>query len=153
MTARTRRTRKTFAVTLTFVVIAVLTSTLAACSGSKGSDLTGKTWQAVSITEKQPAFQGMVPPDQQANYTILFKEDGNAEIRADCNSVGATWKTGAGASLNITLGPSTLMACPEGSMADQYLRSLGKTVSYGVEGSQLKLTANDAGQLEFEAKQ
>jgi heat shock protein HslJ len=142
MTARTGRS----AAVLTLVAMAAL---VIGCSSSGTADLTGKTWRLTTITEKNPVFQGVVPADQQASYTILFNDDGTASVKADCNTGSATWKAGSGASLTITLGAMTLAACPPGSLADQFVRDLGKTVSYTVNGSTLKLTQNDAGELEL----
>src|ERR1700752_2915037 len=93
----------------TFVVLAIgLTAIVAACSGSSGSSgrpgasspsaasgagLTGKTWHLTAITEKVPAFQGVVPTADQANYTIEFKSDGTYNAKADCNNVQGTYTT------------------------------------------------------------
>ena len=145
MTARTRLVRGALAL----VALAML---LAACSAQSTSALVGKTWLLTLISEKQPAFQGVVPVDQQANYTITFNADGTSNIKADCNSVSAGWKEGAGASLTITPGTSTTAACGPDSMGDRFVRDLGNTVSYGVNGATLTLTQKDAGALTFTAK-
>ena len=72
--------------TLLALVIGVA-AIVAACSGSSaspspsaasaGGGLTGATWQLTAITEKVPAFQGVVPAAEQPNYTIEFKADGS----------------------------------------------------------------------------
>jgi heat shock protein HslJ len=145
MTVHTRR----IVGALALVVVAAL---VVACSAQKTSDLVGKTWQLTQISEKQPMYEFAVPADQQANYTILFNADGTASIKADCNTVGATWKEGAGAGITITPGPSTLVACAPGSQGDRFVRDLGRTVSYGVNGTTLKLTQNDGSELALTAK-
>ena len=58
-----------------FGLVLATAASIAACSNS-GSGLTGKTWQLTAITELVPAFQGVVPAADQANYTIEFKTDG-----------------------------------------------------------------------------
>lgn len=141
-----RRRRSVAAVALAVAVVALIVS---ACSSSGG--LTGKTWQLTAITEKVPAFQGVIPSADQPNYTIAFNEDGTATIQADCNSVTGSYTTASDGALTITLGASTMMACPEGSMADQYLAGLSATKSYTVDGDQLTLTLADEGTLEFTA--
>ncbi len=141
-----RRRRSVAAIGLAVAAIAIL---VAACSGSGG--LTGKTWQLTAITEKVPAFQGVVPADQQPSYAITFQEDGSATIQADCNAVTGTYTTASDGGMTITLGASTMMACPEGSMADQYLAGLAATKSYKVDGDQLTLTLADEGTLAFTA--
>jgi heat shock protein HslJ len=141
-----RRRRSFAAVALAVAGLAIL---VAACSSSGG--LTGKTWQLTAITEKVPAFQGVVPSADQPNYTIAFNEDATATIQADCNSVTANYTTTSDGAMTITLGASTMMACPEGSMADQYMAGLSATKSYAVDGDQLTLTLADEGTLAFAA--
>ncbi len=133
---------------LTLVALAVaVTLIVGACSS--GSSLTGKTWQLTAITEKVPAFQGVVPEAQQANYTIEFKTDGSFQAKADCNQVGGTYTTTSSGGLTITLGPSTLVACPEGSLADQYVQGLGNAASYAIANNQLTITLKDEGTLVY----
>ena len=71
-----------------FALVIGVTAIVAACSGSS---LTGKTWQLTAITEKVPAFQGVVPAADQANYTIEFKSDGTFNAKADCNQLSGTY--------------------------------------------------------------
>jgi len=134
-------------ITMTVLLVAVA-AVVIACSGSS-NDLTGKTWQLTSITEKVPAFQGVVPDAEQSNYTIEFKSDGNFQAKADCNQVSGGYTTTSSGGMTITPGPSTLVACPEGSMGDQYVAGLGNTASYAIASSQLTLTLTDGGTLVF----
>lgn len=141
-----RRRRSFAALALAVAGLAIL---VAACSSSGG--LTGKTWQLNAITENVPAFQGVVPSADQVNYTIAFNDDNSTAIKADCNQVGGTYATTSDGGLTITLGPSTMAACPDGSMADQYLAGVAATKSYAVDGDQLILTLADDGTLQFAA--
>ena len=125
-------------------------SASAASSGrSANGDLTGKTWMLTAITEKVPAFQGVVPDADQANYTIEFKSDGTFTAKADCNQMSGTYTTTSTGGLTIVLGPSTLVACPEGSLAPQYVTGLGNAASYAVANGQLTITLKDEGTLVF----
>jgi len=148
------RSRRTLVAT---AAVLAVTLALAACGSSSSSpsataaSLTSNTWNLSAITEKVPAFQGVVPADQQADYTIAFAADGTAQIKADCNSVGATYTTTGDNGITIALGPSTLVACPEGSMSDQYLAGLANASTYAVSGSGLTITLKDEGTLEFVA--
>ncbi len=142
------RNRTMLALTIAATVI------LAACSSSSssasaGSDLTGKTWQLTALTEKVPAFQGVVPEADQANYTIEFSSDGNYQAKADCNQVSGAYTTTSDGGLTIELGPTTLVACPEGSLSDQYIQALGNASSYAIADSQLTITLKDEGTLVF----
>ena len=132
------------------VAVAAVAILVAACGGSS-SGLTGKTWQASAITTTTPAFQGVVPPDQAANYTITFQSDGNAAIKADCNNVTATYTTGDSNAITITLGASTMAFCGEASLDQAFLAALGAATTYEVSGSTLKLTAS-GGTLEMTAQ-
>jgi len=117
------------------------------------SGLIGKTWQLTAITEKVPAFQGVVPADQQANYTIQFNADGTFAAKADCNSLNGTYTTpdpnAASGSLALTLGSSTLALCPEGSFSDLYILGLSNAASYAVASSQLTITLVEEGTLVY----
>lgn len=118
-----------------------------------GQGLTGKQWQLVAITEEVPAFQGVVPEEQQAKYTITFEEDLTFSATADCNSVAGEYETGDPAAssgpLTITPGPSTLVYCPEGSLGDLFVIGLSNAVAYAIEGDSLTLTLGNGGTLEF----
>ena len=130
---------------------------------SPPAELLGKTWKLTGITETTPAFQGVVPEADQSNYTIEFQADGTFNAKADCNQVGGTYEVHrgdgrtdiglepGGGSISILPGPSTLAACPPGSMGDLYVVGLGKASSYAIEGGQLTLTLadGDGGTLVF----
>jgi heat shock protein HslJ len=146
--------------TPTFIALAfAATAIVAACSNSSsssganpsssGGGLTGKTWQLTAITEKVPAFQGVVPAADQANYTIEFKSDGSFSAKADCNVLSGTYATTSSGGMTITLGPSTLAACPEGSLAPQYVAGLGNAASYAIADGQLTITLTDGGTLVY----
>jgi heat shock protein HslJ len=134
---------------LTLIALAVVATLIVTACSSSGSSLTGKTWQLTAITEKIPAFQGVVPEAQQANYTVEFKSDGSLQAKADCNQVSGTYTTTSSGGLTITLGPSTMVACPEGSLSDQYVQALGNAASYAIASSQLTVTLKDEGTLAF----
>ena len=132
-----------------FLLVALVVASivlLAACSS--GSGLTGKDWKLTAITTQTPAFQGVVPTADQANYTINFNSDGNFSAKADCNQLAGTYTT-SGSSLTITPGPMTLAACPEGSFSDQYVAALGQAASYAIANNQLTITLNGGGTLVF----
>ena len=137
---------------LFFVLMVSAALILGACS-TTGSGLTGKTWQLTAITESVPAFQGVVPEADQANYTIEFLADGTFSAKADCNQVSGTFVTAdpaaASGDLQIVLGPSTLAMCPEGSLSDMYVAGLGRAQSYAVANSELTITLEDGGTLAF----
>lgn len=119
-------------------------------AGATGGDITG-TWQLVAITTKRPDSQGVVPQADQDRYVITFADDGTAEIQADCNRIRGQYETTTGGGLTITLGPSTLVACPEGSLGSDFADSLAKAATYGVDGDTLVITDSEDGTLELTA--
>ena len=122
---------------------------LVACSSGSSGGLTGKVWHLTAITEKVPAFQGVVPDAQQANYTIEFKSSGTFDAKADCNNLSGSYTTTSSGGLTIVPGPMTLAICPPGSMSDQYVTSLGKAASYAIANDQLTITLTDGGTLAY----
>ncbi len=129
------------------MVIVIGASLLAACSS--GSSLTGKTWQWTAMTTTTPTSQSVVPTDQQANYTVEFKSDGTFASKADCNQVSGTYTTTSSGGLTIVPGPSTLAACPEGSLAPIFVAGLGSAASYTITDGALTITTQDAATLTF----
>jgi heat shock protein HslJ len=114
-----------------------------------GADLTGIPWQLTAVTLRDPAFQGVVPPDQQANYTINFATDGTFSARADCNTVSGGYTVTSSGGLTLSPGPTTTVACPEGSYSDLYIIGLTSTRSYVVANNQLTITTADGGTLQY----
>ena len=110
--------------------------------------LTGTTWGWVSTTDPQ----GETAVTDPSRYTILFNEDGSANIKADCNNVGASY-TVDGGSISIVLGPSTLAACPPDSLDQQFLAGLSSAAVYFFEEGDLFMDmAADAGTMRFTAQ-
>lgn len=116
---------------------------------SSADDLIGVTWQLSAMTEKVPAFQGVVPPADQPNYLVTFSEDGVFEAKADCNNLSGTYVVGDGGSLTVTLGPSTLAYCGDDSLGDLFTIGLGNAASYAVTDTGMTITLQDGGTLEF----
>ena len=143
-----RPMRRPFAA-LALIAALVIIGSVAACSES-AEKLTGPTWQLTSVTEKVPAFQGVVPPEDQSRYTITFNEDGTAAIKADCNNVVATYTTEE-TNISIVPGPSTLVACPDDSLGDKFVAGLSSATTYNIRPGGLTLYILNEGQLEFVA--
>jgi heat shock protein HslJ len=106
----------------------------------------GKAWRWQGTTS---AAGGGQTPSDPASYTVEFGLDGSVSIKADCNSGSGTY-TLSGTSLTITLGPMTLMACPEGSLGDTFAAQLGEVSAYEVQDDRLMLTT-PGGTMSFQA--
>jgi heat shock protein HslJ len=118
-----------------------------------GPGLTSRAWQLAAFTLKVPAFEGAVPQDQQARYTIQFRTDGTFTAQADCNTVNGTYSpanpAGSSGSLSLVPGPVTVVACEEGSYGDLYITGIANAASFAIEGENLTLTLVDSGRLEY----
>ena len=132
-------------------VVIAATTILAACSAGGAAALTGKDWQLTAITEKVPAFQGVVPAAEQSKYTITFATDLTFHGTADCNQISGTYKTTGSNGLTIELGASTMAFCPEGSMADLYVHTLSRSKTWADTNDTLTITLDDEGTLTFVA--
>ncbi len=129
------------------IVLALVAALTAACSSAAPSasaqTLTGKSWQWTAST-----LAGATTIPDPSKYTLEFVADGNFNAQVDCNRVAGQYTTADAGGITITPGPSTLAACPEGSLADVYLAGLSGTTSYAIDGPQLVLT-NSAGTMTF----
>jgi uncharacterized protein YraI len=101
--------------------------------------LTGAVWQ---WTASQTGDQ-VTPVSDPSRYQATFNVDGSLSIKADCNTVGATYQVGEGNSMTIVLGPTTLVACPPDSQSDAFLAQLGSTATYGFSQGALVVAQAD----------
>lgn len=100
----------------------------------------GATWQWSASFDKAEKLTSIENP---SDYTITFAEDGTVAIQADCNRVNGSY-TSDDVSLAITLGPSTLAACPAGSQSDAFLQYLGAVTGYTYDGDNLLLVPQNS---------
>jgi heat shock protein HslJ len=109
------------------------------------AQLTNTLWTWVRFVSPVEAID--VPnPDK---YTVVFQTNGQVNITADCNKVGGTYKT-VGSRIQIQLGPSTMAACPPGSMADPFLAGLSGAALYFMDDGNLYIEIfADSGVMKF----
>lgn len=134
--------------TLAILAIA-LSGVLAACSGGTSPELTGKTWQLTSFQEKVPAFQGVVPAEEQANYSVTFDASGTFSAVADCNTVVGTFEKSGVDRLTLTMNASTLAFCGDESFSEIYLHLLARAARYTIVNDQLTIILDDESTLTF----
>ena len=88
-------------------------------------------------------------PDNPGNYTLQFMADGTIAVQADCNQVSGTY-TFEGSQITIELGPSTMAACPEGSLGDQFVANLSGANNFFFDGDDLLIDLMfDSGTMRF----
>ncbi len=117
-------------------------------------DITGRTWRLSEFTLVTPSVQGTVPPEKRDAYTIEFRADQTFTARADCNTLRGTYSTGdatpTGASISLSPGPATIIACEEGSYGDLYLTGLENVSALTLEAGRLTLALVDNGKLAYQ---
>jgi len=131
------------------VVLVTFAALAAACAGHSTGELTGKTWTLSAVTQDVPAFQGVVPPAEGGKYTITFQPDNTFSAQADCNTVVGTYYAGSGGSMTISPGPTTLVACPPGSLGSAYTTALATVRAYDISSGTLSLITVRGGKLQF----
>src|SRR5215471_11812825 len=113
------------------------------------SPLQSTVWQWVHSVINDDTF---VAPVDRTRYTIAFAADGTFSARADCNQVNGTYRQ-FGRRLTLQLGPSTLVACPPDSKADDFVQQLGAVTSQAGTDTALVLNLRlDSGSMVFEAQ-
>jgi heat shock protein HslJ len=111
-----------------------------------GQPLAGPVWK---WTTTQMNDGSSKTPSDPNNYLIEFLANGHVAVQADCNRVAGTY-TANGDHLAITLGPSTLAACPPGSLGDEFVKQLVNISSYLFKGENLILEIKmDSGSMIF----
>jgi heat shock protein HslJ len=107
--------------------------------------LRANAWQWVAFTNPVEAFA----IDDPSRYTVAFHDDATVTIGADCNQALGSYQ-GEGGVLEITLGPMTAAACPEGSRGEELVRLLGGAALYFFQDGHLFIDLQaDGGTLEF----
>lgn len=98
-------------------------------SGPSTPTLTGVTWQWTYFSGGRDSFDVPAPE----NYTITFLDDGTFHAQADCNSLSGTYMADD-TTITIEPGPSTEVACPPGSLGEDFVRYLSQVVIYSFTG-------------------
>ena len=113
--------------------------------------LTSTTLQWITVYDASGSPMAVESPE---DYTLTFGDDGTIAIQADCNQASAEYALGAGGTLTVTLGATTLAECPAGSLSENFLEYLDGATGYQLEGDALILPLNPesgALELQFEA--
>lgn len=110
------------------------------------SPLSGKIWQWLRLEMSDGTTTDSPNPPA---YTVEFLADGVISGQADCNTMGGTY-TLDGSALTIKVTQMTMMACPEGSMADVFVQRLNETATYVIQNGALFLNLTlDSGNMVF----
>ena len=133
------------------LAIVILAASLAGCGAASDEDqLVDTHWRLAAFSEVTPAFQGVVPAEEQANYTIDFLANDAFAAKADCNLVAGAY-TARRSNLTITPGPTTMAFCGEESYGELYVHMLSRAASYEIRREQLTITLGGGANLTFTA--
>lgn len=134
-----------------FLVLILLSGAVAAAASSVSGtglrknvreivvgDLSANSW----LWRKYAPQQGVVMVEHPLDYELKFSKDGTLAIKADCNRASEKY-TIDGSNISITIGPSTLRACPGESRGEQFLQLLGTAKSFVIAGDTLIIVLKD----------
>lgn len=96
-----------------------------------------------------------VVPENPANYTVQFKNDGTVSVKAGCNQKGGTYSVSAGEkTISIEITHSTMAFCPEGSLEDEFVKGLSAAAIYFIKDGDLYIDLKyDSGTIRFSEQQ
>ena len=130
-------------------VLARFTMSRADKGGTEGKiTLSGTVWQwRQTLYNDDRKFA----PSDPENYTVQFRDDGTLSVKADCNQKGGTFSVFPGERrLSIEITHSTMAACPEGSLEDEFVRGLSAATIYFIKDGDLYLDLKyDSGTMRF----
>jgi heat shock protein HslJ len=110
--------------------------------------LTGVTW---TLQEIRGGPSPATPGDPRA-YTLTFGDDYRVAVRADCN-LGSGAYTVTGSQIGIGPVATTRVACPPGSLYDQFMQAIEAADTFAFSEGRLVLPLpNDGGTLVFAAE-
>lgn len=108
---------------------------LARFTKEDNSEVAGTTWQWEQTRYND---DNMTVPADPKNYTVQFRVDGTVNVKADCNLKGGTYSASAKEKrLSIEITHSTMAACPEGSLEDEFVRALSTATLYFIKDGDL----------------
>jgi len=106
----------------------------------------GPVWQWVQTLYNDDSKAVPVNPQ---NYTVQFREDRTFNVKADCNLKGGTYSTD-GKRIAIQITHSTMAACPEDSLEDEFVRNLAAAALFFFKDNDLYLDLKyDTGTMKF----
>lgn len=144
------RTWLMLALALTLAALGHAGAPMAAAQGEGlPAEALDREWTLASL-QRAP---GDVTDTTDAGITLQFGADGRVSGSDGCNRFGGTYTAGAGGQLEITLGPSTLIACEQAVMdlAFAYTGALDEVSTYSLDGGRLELGfGGGQGALSFE---
>lgn len=128
------------------IVTAILMVGVTACSRESDGPAVPEQAEIVSLAGSEWVLQGFGPEDEKLAagspaITVTFGADSTFAGSAGCNRYFGRFLTPGGDSLSLGEAGSTMMACPEPAMAQEYryLQALGSVGRYRMVAGELVL--------------
>ena len=130
-----------------FIVLAfALLGTFCSVSHTQAAELVGPVWKWVHTIYDDGR---KVAPLEPGRYTVQFLKAGTVKVKADCNVKGGIYSLTENR-LSIEVTHSTMAACEEGSLEDQFVYNLVAGASYVFKGGNLTISLKyDSGRMQF----
>lgn len=113
------------------------------------AEITGTVWEWV---QTQYNDDKKTVPAEQANYTVQFFQDKSLSVKADCNQKGGSYSI-EDKRLSIEITHSTMAACPDGSLEEDFVRELTAAAIYFFNEEDLFIDLKyDTGTMRFAKK-
>lgn len=110
--------------------------------------LTGRVWELQDIQFNDGQQLVADPPE---NYTVEFMDDGSMTVRADCNRGLGNFMVPEPGHLRVMPMATTLAACPEGSIGNDFTQALNNADLFFFQDGQLFIDlASDSGTMRFQ---
>ena len=125
---------------------------LARLTQEKMKGVVGPVWQWVQTLYNDDR---KVVPENSANYTVQFKEDGKLSVNADCNQKGGVYSVSPGErTISLEITHSTMALCQEGSLEDEFVKGFSAAVIYFFKDGDLYIDLKfDSGTMRFSKQQ
>jgi LPXTG-motif cell wall-anchored protein len=135
---------------LGLVIVALSGSPRALAQGSLPAEVTGPTWELVSLT---PAG-GAAEDTTGGGITLAFGPEDAVSGSGGCNNYRTSYTTTGSGSIDFGPAAATLMACqePQGSREGRFFAALDAVNAYSLDGNRLTLSADDGATLVFSAQ-
>lgn len=130
---------------MSFFKLAISVTACTLCffaSGNCQTGLKGDVWMLFELVDGNGKNHDI---DNGKNYTVEFKDGGQAAIRADCNDCGSNY-TSSGEELSMSVGRCTRKLCSPGSKDQEFLNGLWNAKSWERAGNTL-LLKNSSGKV------
>jgi copper homeostasis protein (lipoprotein) len=117
----------------------------------KGNQIKGELWGAYILNKtgnaqvedkrwKLVELNGnAVKGSAETHYVIFHSKDGTLEAKADCNQLNNKYIIKNQTQLQVTAGISTMMACPDNNIEQEFLKTLLNADNLSVNGNNLSL--------------